>query len=59
MFLPIDLYADRDAGGCSLLGRVPGIYASLAVDNGIPPASILQIATDSYMVFPDFAVKKV
>jgi hypothetical protein len=58
MFLPIHIYVDRDAGGCSLLGRVPNIYACQATDHGIPAASILQIGSDNYMVFPNFAVKK-
>jgi hypothetical protein len=56
--LPINLYAERDAGGYSLLGDLPGIYWSTAVGNGYTSGSIYPIGADSFMVFPNFAILK-
>jgi hypothetical protein len=56
--LPLMLYAKRDAGGSSLLGFVPFVYASNAVGKGFSAASVYAIASENYMLFPNFAVKK-
>ena len=57
--LPIHLYANRDAGGVSLWATVPSLYCANAVGNGFAAKSVLALGADSYMLFPNFAVKKV
>ena len=57
--LPIHLYANRDAGGVSLWATVPSLYCTNAVGNGFAAKSVLALGADSYMLFPNFAVKKV
>jgi hypothetical protein len=57
--LPIRIFAERDTFGASLLGTVPSVYCCTATDHGFDKASTLQIGTDSYVMFPLFAVKKV
>lgn len=59
VLLPILLYGNRDAGGYSLLGSVPSIYATTAVGNGNNPGDEITIGSDTYKLFPAFAVKKV
>jgi len=58
-FLPFHLWAARDSSGYSLLGTVPSVYYSNAVGNGYAAGEILQIESDSYVLFPHCAVKKV
>jgi hypothetical protein len=57
--VPIRWYAKRDDGGYSLLGRIPGIYASNATAKGYAIGEEILIGGDTYKVFPNFAVKKV
>jgi len=57
--LPARIFVDRDSYGVSLLGTVPGLFYTTATDHGFDKASELQIGSDSYLLFPDFAVKKV
>lgn len=58
--LPCRIYVPRDAGGFSLLGEVPGIFKINAVpDLGFAAGSIISLGADSYMLFPNFAVRKV
>ncbi|OQA34469.1 MAG: hypothetical protein BWY56_01895 [Acidobacteria bacterium ADurb.Bin340] len=59
VLFPIWAYVERDAGGLSLLGRVPGVYLSNATAKGFAVGSTFAIGADSYMVFPNFVVKKV
>ncbi len=56
--LPILLWAQRDAGGWSLLGTVPSIFRTNGVGQGFSPASVYTVGPDNYMMFPHFAVKK-
>jgi len=57
--VPIRWYAKRDDGGYSLLGRIPGIYASNAAAKGYAVGSTFAIGADTFMFFPNFVVKKV
>ena len=59
ILMPIPVYVNRDAGGYSLLGNVPNVYATNAVGNGNNAGDVLTIGSDSYKLFPNFAVKKV
>lgn len=58
LFLPVHLYVGRDAGGKSLLGRIPTIRYCAAVANGVPAGSERAIGSDTFVLFPNFAVKK-
>lgn len=68
LLIPIDLYAHRDAGGYSLLGCVPSLFATNAATYGnFSSATVYSIGADDYMIFggkaaspaiPGFAVKK-
>lgn len=57
--LPILLWAQRDAGGWSLLGTVPSIFRTTGVGQGFSAATVYTVGPDNYMMFPHFAVKKV
>lgn len=57
--IPIRIFAARDAGGFSLIGTVPGIFAANATDNGFSKGEEILIGADTYKLFPNFAVKKV
>lgn len=61
VLIPIDLYANRDTatvgGGYSLLGTVPMVYATNAVGNGYVAGQQVSIGADTYVLFPNFAVK--
>jgi hypothetical protein len=57
--LPIHLFVPRDAGGWSLLGTIPSLYYSDAVGDGNSAKDEIQIGSDTYKLFPNFAVKKV
>lgn len=57
--IPIRAYAERDAGGWSLLGRVPNVFLSMAVEGGLFAASSIQTVNGkNFHVFPHFAVRK-
>jgi hypothetical protein len=66
--IPIDIYAHRDGGGYSLLGTVPGVFATNAATYGnFSSGTVYSIGADDYMVFagksaatefPGFAVLK-
>jgi len=62
--LPVVWWAGRDgasgqSGGFSPVGSFPFIFSSTGVGNGFAPTEIYSIGPDNYMMFPDFAVKKV
>jgi hypothetical protein len=67
LLLPIRFGVERDAGGYSFIGSLPGIFLCNACAKGFTPATVYQWDTDNYMVFPGpseyvhggFAVKKV
>lgn len=59
MLLPCRLFAVRDSGGCSVLGDLPNVFFSEAVGNGYSARDTVSIGADTYMLFPNFAVKKV
>lgn len=59
LLAPIHCYVTRAEGGYSLIGRVPGIYLCKATENGMALGTELIRGTDRYVVFPEFAVKKV
>jgi hypothetical protein len=58
-FLPVLMWVKRDAAGYSLLGSLPFIYQTNGVGNGFVAASVYPFGADNYMMFPNFAVKKV
>jgi hypothetical protein len=57
--VPVRIWAPRDAGGYSLLGTLPIVFWTRAVGMGYAAGTILTLGADSYMLFPNFAVKKV
>lgn len=57
--LPIHVFGARDAGGWSLLGTIPSVFYSSAVGDGYAAKDEIQIGSDTYKLFPNFAVKKV
>lgn len=59
--LPVHLYVERDVspGGVSLLGQVPGIYKSIATSKGYGIGTDYALGPDTYLLFPNFAIKKV
>jgi hypothetical protein len=57
--VPIRAWALRDALGYSLLGSVNNIFFCCATIAGFTPGTLLTLGPDNYLVFPDFAVKKV
>lgn len=57
--LPIHVFGARDAGGWSLLGTIPSVFYSSAVGDGYSAKDEIQIGSDTYKLFPNFAVKKV
>jgi hypothetical protein len=56
--LPVLLYAQRDNTQQSLLGSIPFIFASNGVGNGFSQASEYVLGTQTYKMFPNFAVLK-
>jgi hypothetical protein len=59
--LPIVFYAQRDGSGpgYSPVGILPTVYVSDGVGNGWSPAEDYTIGSDTYTMFPQFAVLKV
>lgn len=57
--VPVRLWVPRDAGGHSLLGTISIVFWTRATSSGYTPGTILTLGADSYMLFPEFAVKKV
>ena len=61
--LPLMLWAPRDAGGYSLMGAVPGIYPTDAASDtragAVEPGTVIQYGEDEYVLYPNFAVKRV
>jgi hypothetical protein len=59
--LPVLLWVVRDGGstGRSLLGDIPNVFSSNAVGNGFSQGSDYPLGSDTYKLFPYFAVKKV
>lgn len=58
--LPVTLWVLRDATttGFSPIGAIPNVFASNAVGNGFSKASEYVIGSDTYKLFPNFAVLK-
>lgn len=56
--IPIRVFAERDTGGCSLLGDVPNIFMTNATANGFAPSTVYPLGSDNYMIFHNFAVLK-
>lgn len=59
VLLPIRIYVDLDEEGPALLGTVPSHYRTKAVGSGYLATDLVQYGADTYMLFPNFAVKKV
>jgi len=59
--LPVKLWAPRDAGGHSLMGDLPGIFYSNAANapHNLPSGSIIKCGADEYVLYPNFAIKRV
>lgn len=59
--LPVYLFAERDSTttGFSMLGSLPTVFATNGVGNGFSNASEYTIGSDTYKMFPNFAVLKV
>jgi hypothetical protein len=67
--IPVRVWAARDAGGYSLVGVVPGVFWASATGHtaggsiqpppGYSAGTVVTLGTDSYTIFPYFAVKKV
>jgi hypothetical protein len=62
--LPVLWWVGRDGssgptGGFSLIGSLPGIFFSNGVGNGFVPSGEYVIGSDTYKMFPNFAVAKV
>lgn len=57
--LPVTLWAERDAGGASLLGQIPSIRFSNATTKGVAVRKEITIGSDTWKFFPGFAVRKV
>lgn len=56
--VPAQLLVARSAGGWSYLGGIPSLYCTTAVGQGFSAGSTYTRGTDSYVLFPNFAVKK-
>lgn len=59
VFLPALLFVERNAGGWSPLGAVPGLVYSNAAGNGFVVGQAYPLGSDSYMLFPGFALRRV
>lgn len=57
--LPILLFAQRDAGGFSLIGHAPTVLFCNGVGNGFAAGQLYTVGPDNYRLFPNFAVKQV
>jgi hypothetical protein len=59
--LPILLWVLRDGTttGFSLLGDIPNVFQSNGVGNGFSNAEEYLLGSDTYMMFPNFAVQVV
>ena len=61
--LPVMLWAARDNGGSSPIGTVPGIYANNAASDTqagpVTPGTVIKYGADDYVLYPNFAVKRV
>lgn len=57
--LPVLLHVVRDGGGISPLGNIPNVFYSNATGHGYGIGDTFTIGADTYMLFPNFAVKKV
>lgn len=55
---PSRLWVERDAtpGGYSLLGTVPDCFE---VRHGYTPGTVISLGADEYMLFPNFAIRRV
>jgi len=59
ILIPIEFYSTRDSGAYFMLGTLPNIWRCKAVGNGWNPGDEFSLGSDTYKLFPDFAVKKV
>lgn len=58
LLLPLTLYAQRDGGGWSPLGVLPGVCASNATRKGYAPGSTSLIGAETWQHFPNFSVRR-
>lgn len=58
VLLPLHVFVDRAAGGKSMLGTLPSMFASNATNYGFSNLAVYQIGATNYMIFPNFAVVK-
>jgi hypothetical protein len=56
--LPIQIFAERDAGGYSPLVTLPSLAATNATTKGFAVTSVYSIGATNWMLFPNFAVVK-
>ncbi|MBK8002384.1 MAG: hypothetical protein IPK12_00225 [Gemmatimonadetes bacterium] len=56
--VPIEISAERTDGLYSPIGRLPDVYAINITDGGFPYGSEVTVGTDTYVVFPTFALRK-
>lgn len=57
--LPVMLWAERDAGGVSLIGQLPMVRFSNGTTKGYSIGQEETIGSDTWKFFPNFAVRKV
>lgn len=57
--LPLHLFAVRDSAGHSLIGTVPNVFYTNAIGKGFSAGSDYTLGPDDYMLFTNFAVRKV
>lgn len=58
LLLPLTLYAQRDGGGWSPLGVLPGVCASNATLKGYAPGSTSTIGSETWQHFHNFSVRR-
>jgi hypothetical protein len=59
VLLPIRIYVEKSEGGPCLLATMPAVYQTNAVGKGYLAGDEYAIGADTFMLFPNFAVKKV
>lgn len=57
--LPVHWWAERDAGGLSLIGNIPMVRFSNATTKGFAIRQEVSVGSDTWKFFPGFAVRKV
>lgn len=57
--LPVHWWAERDAGGLSLIGNIPMVRFSNATGKGFAIRQEVIVGSDTWKFYPNFAVRKV